>query len=129
MLSSGLDSAARLFSLLLLRFRFFLFLVGRCGPLFLFGGQGGEGWSFRSCVEYTFGGSSLAEIHCTQDEPRVGIADWEQLLSSLLVCLGVVRYGIGLERSQLNRACLIGDGVEPRSIWAWVELLIVLGRH
>ena len=80
--------------------------------------------SIRSCVKYTFGGSSLAEIHCTQDEPRVGIADWEQLVSPLLVCLGVVRYGIGLVRRQLNRACLIGDGVETRSIWVGVICLL-----
>ena len=32
---------------------------------------------------YTFGGSSLAEIHGTQDEPRVGIAFWEQFVTPI----------------------------------------------
>ena len=39
------------------------------------------GWMFRSSGMYTFGGSSLAEIHGTQDEPRVGITFWEQFVT------------------------------------------------
>ena len=65
----------------------------------------GSCWCICHLVCNSWGGSSLAEIHCTHDEPRVGIADWEQLVSPLLVCLGVVRYGIGIERRQLNTQC------------------------
>ena len=81
MLGSGLNTAARLFSLLLLRFRFLFFWLGVVALCFCLGAGGREGWSFRSCVEYAFGASSLAEIHCTQDEPRVGIAFWEQFVT------------------------------------------------
>ena len=80
-MSSRLVTAARLFSLLLLRFRFCFCSGWALWPFaFCFLGGGGA-VLFRSCGMYTFGGSSLAEINGTQDEPRVGIAFWEQFVT------------------------------------------------